>query len=217
MVNFFRKKDPFDPAGLEGLTRAKQEEVLARVAVREQELLEDKKEPTVEPIGPVVEERIKRLEKQKGFSRLRQRLIDEAVARERQKEIEAKAPIKQRLRQLAPTVTKRGLSPFQRKILQRERVLKFLKQTPPMDRARALNKSSEFQRARDAIRGVDSLKAAKTGGGIVKDTPAQLAQQRLRDGMNAANQTRDIGEKTGLAPGGLRIKSSRLKAPPSLL
>jgi len=217
MVNIFRKKDPFDPSGLEGLTQAEQEAVLARVAVREQELLEPKKETKPDRVAPAVEKRVKELEKQKGFSRLRQKLIKQAAARERQKKVGAKAPIKQRLREIAPTVTKRGLSPFQRKILQRERVLKFLKQTPPMDRAKALNKSSEFQRARDAIRGVDSLEAAKAGGGLVKNTPAQLAQQKLKEKMNAAGRSREIGEETGLTPGGLRIKSPRLKASPSLL
>lgn len=214
----FRKKDPFDPTGLEGLSALEQEKVLTRVASREFELLEGPK--TKKTISGEAEQRIKTLEKQKGFSRTRQAFIDAAQRRREQKKRSAQTPIAGRLRGLASTTVQRGLSPLQRNILKRDRLLKVIKQTPPMDRARLLNRSSQFQQARDAVKGVNSV--ARTGGGLTRfqDSKVQqkLAEQRAKT-MAATQGQKIIGEKTGLILGGSssNVLPSRLKGPTRLL
>lgn len=220
MVLFGKKKEPFSTEGLEKLSREEQEAVLSRVAVREAELLEKKKKkPTSKKeLDIEVEKRVKVIEKQKGFSRLRESLAKAEEKRRLQKELQSKQPIKKRVQQFIPT-TRRGISPMQRRILNRERVLKLLRETKPMDRARVLNHSSEFIKARDAIRGVNSLEKAKNQSGLVsfQNSQVQQAQERFKDKINAAKLKTQTGEKIQSTFGGIGIIASKLKAPPSLL
>ncbi len=116
---------------------------------------------------------------------------------------------------LRGTRSSQPLTKFQKNILQRERVLRLIRKTPPMDRPKALRGTNNFLEQRDVIR--SDIKPRKMTSGIIplEQSKAQQAQARFKEKINSAKR-QTIGEKTevskfsGVAP-------FRLKAPSRLL
>ncbi len=117
---------------------------------------------------------------------------------------------------LSTSIDRKPLSPLQRNIIKRERVMRFLRDTPPMDRPKALRNTDNFKQQRDQIRSDLKLKQKSTSLIAFEDSPAQKAQARFRDKINNRNNQRKQNQEGGSIDK-LRVLSSRLKAPPRLI
>ncbi len=205
------RRDPFATKGFEKLSLEEQEEALTRVATEEARLIEKEKQAR---IGKAVSPGIRKLRKKSISQRGREFLEKKQQERRRGESKAVASPVR-----LSTPLPSQRLSEFQKKILEREKVLALLRRTPPMARAREMRKASSFQRQLDSIRGFDAIEKARgnvgrTQSGLVKGSPAQEAQRRFKEKVNSANQGLALNQE-GIQRGG--VLPSRLKAPPTLL
>lgn len=188
------RKDPFSVEPLKGLTLEEQERALTQISGREAELIQGREAKASAisraRVSKAISPGIKKLEKVP----LSQRVRESLEKKERDRKVKKSAQITsakglsaiQRLRQAAdsPIPTGRGLSPFQIKIIRRERIMKRVRDTPPMDRPKMLSRSDPFKAIIREIRGVPE----PSSSGLVKGSPSQLAQEELRRKITEANQ-----------------------------
>lgn len=83
-----------------------------------------------------------------------------------------------------PISTGRGLSPFQRRIIRRELIMKRVRATPPLERPKMLMDSDPFRRRIKEIRGTPEPKKSQ----ITIDSKVQDAEAELNRKIREATQ-----------------------------